>query len=147
MGILYIYNENQVQYADKSDYAPGSGNGVMRKYRLDGTKGRGRVGGSGSLGIPTDADPDGQVIQDAVAEIMLNIDSPDSEHIRVVIWNVDASTDPPMLGLGVFKHKQQAQRNRVAISHALRQGLVGERQFLECYLDATRSWEAILGST
>lgn len=109
--ILIIYNENFDQFLDKNDYNPGGGNGALRKYRSDGSKGKFTT--AHVYGIPTGLilHPDNlndkyksdktykNIIDDSISQIVNAVKKND---IKYILWSVDKSGN---LGLGIFKEK------------------------------------------
>ena len=132
---LFIYNENRVEFLKKSSLGFGSGNGFLRRARLDykGTENQFKIKkdnnlpeDSGSLGIPTDVNgQDDEVIEQSITQIYNEINKNykiNDVYYSIANYNIPKDSDKFMdLGLQTFSGDKKAEKNIKYISIKLRE--------------------------
>lgn len=109
---LVIYNENYYQWKNKS-LKHGGGNAFLRKYRSDHPANENKYNFY-VLGIPTDSEYDKYAIK-------YIIDFINEKNIDTVIWCIDDKKYE--LGLGIFRNREDAQKNVKKYSNKLLKNL------------------------
>jgi hypothetical protein len=140
---LIVYNENNVQYADKTSLTKGGGNGIMRAHRLDRAEwiGRDSTVHSGSLGVPTDAQSLDELknMHASLDIIQKTIDA--NPQITHVFYSYDPAKD--QMGLGIFARLDHARDNVVIITTRLREMTIGGNKLTEVILETQADYDSI----